>query len=605
MIETGQRIARVVILMGQSNAGGASIVNDLAPEYRKVLGCRIWLSEPGTTVGGRLEVLEFGRNNKPDLAVADPVILSEGYRSHTLGPEMSMATTLTKVFTTEELFMLKVAIGGTSFGTAATPGRWFPETGDLTIETWRQFDQLKAHLINDLGFLKVDVVLIVMAIGEQDASGAVPGAETEFAVNATNWVTEAQFRTDHPEVLVSMMYLHKNGDGTFLTTVRAQQVTWEAAHVYNQLINIDHTQLQDSIHLDWRGQIHLGHSSVHQQFGGLKTTQVFEEYSLGDIKRRLFNEFGLDDRDTERVVDLVNDGLQKIIDDRNGGWPWQLKEFAIDVETRRVYENVVFLTPTNQGTATRRRLIVPESDTPHVIMPRDMLQVGEAAGSLTQGFMVVDVSHAVGGAGYIVDIDAQHNVEELVFGFSDFTTITVTKGYFELPDDFLSMRNVFNLQEPNRAVVYRDPVIFEEIRRQQRIASGSTMLYTIKMDPLDSAYSWSSGRQFMCLYPYQSARTSIQGLYTAQPPKLVLDGDVPPIPRQYRYVLYQQAALLVAGQLKESQQLAYYIGQAEQGLQKMNSQYQFASDSSDLKAVGAHPLNTPSLPAGYEDWRDI
>lgn len=285
---------------------------------------------------------------------------------------------------------------------------------------------------------------------------------------------------------------------------------------------------------------------------------ALEDYNLGTLRAELKQEFGVRSSDTSRDTffnDKINAAIYRIVNARDGIWPWQLRDLVIDVSPSS--SGVGDFT---QGSST----FVWTSGTKPSL--RDVVSVGTGTGDLTSGYTVTDVS---GDPNFVLDANYLGESEA---GAS----YRVAAAAYQLPDDFKKMRNLFDVVDQFRALC---PVSIEQLellRRGERIYPGLASVYAVQTDPLGPAHSSYSSIPFLVVYPYPGQRTTLRGQYIADPQALSSDSDIPIIPRSERRVVYDVAAELLAATFREAQ-LNYYTGIARESLQMMERSYDYIS----------------------------
>lgn len=308
---------------------------------------------------------------------------------------------------------------------------------------------------------------------------------------------------------------------------------------------------------------------------------AFEEYSLLNIRTELIEEFGLDTSLNTIINRRINKAIKWIIRQKNGLWPWQIKDLVVDV------------TASGTGTAD----FTQDSDTATrvtgaVPVIRDILSFDSSTDSITSGFLVTAY------AAPTITLDAKF--VGATVAAKPYTTL---KGYYQLPSDFQRLLSLYDTSILQSRIIKRTAEQLEEIRREQSLAIGTNMVYSVEKDPLVESHTSYSNDLFLVLYPYPAARTTVRGRYVADHQTLTADADVPLIPRNNREVIVQVASWFLAMTYKEPLAPAYRT-MAEESMADMLRDWDFAVDPSEDLSPYDTSIGPVAPPAGFPDWFD-
>lgn len=283
---------------------------------------------------------------------------------------------------------------------------------------------------------------------------------------------------------------------------------------------------------------------------------ALEDYTLLTIRDQLAREFGMDTGVAEQKTlldDKINQAYHWIVR-RRQNWPWLETELVVNIQ------------PAITGTAQFWLGSVGISLAAGSIQPRFIVQNGDVAGDLIDGYMLVGTAAPTG------TLDAQ-----FLAGTSAGTLLSYTaaRGYYQLPTDFSRINTLHTTDQPLRDISYAHPHTYEKIRRRLiPINLGSPLIYTVVPDPLKS-----DGNMYLSVYPYPTERQTLRGSYFRDPQNLSADADIPLIPRKNRLVLFYFAALYIAVKMKRHDTVVkHYQGLSLQSLQDMLAEYQFSDD---------------------------
>lgn len=245
-------------------------------------------------------------------------------------------------------------------------------------------------------------------------------------------------------------------------------------------------------------------------------------YNLGDIKRRIRIELGLEDRPevNEQITDKVNEAQDFIVRKR-GNWRWQLTE--LEIELSPAVTASVFLTK-GARSATVTNVSGP-------LTKRSVLVGSTSSGYGTEGYLVSNVS------GSTVTLKSQYRGATL-----NGTTSRFMSGYVLLPEDFMGLETAHDL-ETVEGEVYRflSNIDFQRFKNTQRVAIETQKFYTILRDPLGE-----NTRAYFAMFPYLDELTTIHTTYYRSAPTLVEDIDESIIPPADRAALYYATLWFVA-----------------------------------------------------------
>jgi len=267
---------------------------------------------------------------------------------------------------------------------------------------------------------------------------------------------------------------------------------------------------------------------------------VLESYTLGTLREQIRREFGVTDTGaTNDMIDAkINQAQAWIVGRRD--WTWLRKTYNIDASAALIGSADVI-----QGS---RNILLDEAIS-SVAQVRDIISVSSSSGDQTDGYMIESMDGAT------ATVDSQYKGST-----SSGVSVRLSKGYFELPEDFLRGESLVCIDQFGETrPVYRAAKEFDFIRRNTLGLRMRKYIYTVMKDPLNE-----SDNSFLAVYPYIGSLTSLQFNYTRTPQKLVDSQDKSIIPVNDRIALFYAGAWFYAQS----------IG---------NAQFQFYRDSNRLK----------------------
>lgn len=260
---------------------------------------------------------------------------------------------------------------------------------------------------------------------------------------------------------------------------------------------------------------------------------VLEAYTLGTLLEQIRRELGLDDvgNTNDRIKDKINQAQAWVAGRRD--WPWLRKELNIDVSVPTTM-NVNVVQGSNEVEIVDIVGTLPS--------PRDIFTVSSSGGDQTSGYIIAEVN------GTTLVLQSQYRGAD-----AELAAAVVTKGFFQLPDDFLRGEALvkFNALGECRPI-FRNAKEFDFIRKNTLILSMRGEVYTVCKDPLDEEENFYLG-----VYPYIGERSSYQFTYARVPQKLVDGADKSIIPRNDRIVLFHLGCWYMAQALGNENFVAY------------------------------------------------
>jgi hypothetical protein len=316
---------------------------------------------------------------------------------------------------------------------------------------------------------------------------------------------------------------------------------------------------------------------------------AFESYDLLSLRNEVKTEFGIATSNTSKdsiINKCVNDAIRWIIRRNDGLWPWQLKDIVFNVQPR--------LTGTldaTQGSASATWVSGTKPTDPTSTTDRQIIAFPSTEVNLNDGMLVADFADPT------ITLDAQYT--GATASGLDYALLTA---YYILPEDYQSMRVLVDTSVASGRIIHRTAEKLEWLRRDQAIAAGTILKYSIVKDPLPENGSFSN-RQFLLLYPYPGERITIRGIYTALHQDLSADADVPLIPQQDRDIIFRVANWMFAMKAKDADQIGAYKQIADESVMHMLRSYDLAKDETDVDQFDEIDIGPVMGPPNLPDWR--
>lgn len=278
---------------------------------------------------------------------------------------------------------------------------------------------------------------------------------------------------------------------------------------------------------------------------------VLEHYDLGSIRAEIRLEFGQEDTglNNARVDNKINQAQAWVAGRRD--WPWMRTEHIVDIGA----------SVSGYGVFTKGSRVCSIYDQDGVALPsgigvRDIISLSSSAGDQTTGYLIAAIS------GTTVTLSSQFrgNTNTL----SSLVAVTATKGYFELPEDFLRGESLVRQDTlGDWRPIFRGTKECEFIRNNTIGISLRRQVYTVTTDPLAT-----SKRYFLAVYPYVGEVCSFKLPYHRVVPKLINGSDEPIIPLNDRIVLIHAGSWFF-GQSIGNERAPLYRDMALQKIQDM------------------------------------
>lgn len=231
----------LILIAGQSNAFGPIAMASLPVGYSGAqTGVNIWT---GTAYGSTIATLDSTANNNQGAG---------GSKQNTFGFEMSIGKDyIARVGGSVNLY--KYAAGSTSLSTL-TASNWAPTVANSLNRGFVREYWLNFYAMQQLS-LKPNPIAFAWFQGEQDATDEA--SANAYETNLTNFINAITPQlASSPAWLV--MRIANEGDGTYLSTVRAAQAAVATALSNVTLIDTDSYAMADAVHLSAAGQVALG-----------------------------------------------------------------------------------------------------------------------------------------------------------------------------------------------------------------------------------------------------------------------------------------------------------------------------------------------------------
>lgn len=274
---------------------------------------------------------------------------------------------------------------------------------------------------------------------------------------------------------------------------------------------------------------------------------TIERYALGTLKRRIRNEFALEDvpEVNELIQDKVNEAYLWICRLRKN-WYWQLVEHILDIPASTT-ALLSFVAGSRTATLTSG-----------TVVKRDVLLADTS-------YIVIDVS------GNVVTLDRQW------MDTTDEFEVTVVAGYLPLPEDFIKVETSLQVATlAGETLRFFDTQRFQVVRRSYDTTSACDRIYTVLPDPCKEDFNV----RYFTVFPYIQDQMSIALSYYRIPQPLLTDVDEPIIPLEDRAVLLY-AALWFVAVAKGFDKAPIYQNQALDDLRRM-SDHADENDTMDL-----------------------
>jgi len=308
---------------------------------------------------------------------------------------------------------------------------------------------------------------------------------------------------------------------------------------------------------------------------------VLESYSLGEMRLRMKDEFGIDNTDVSQdsiLDDKINEAVSAVIRKRPN-WPWQRKTLILDVS------------PATQHTATTTTGLSDVYAISPSVSVRDVLISGSSNNSVDY-YTVTETGLDLNDNGSNNDI----RIDRQWMEGSGTSTLTRSAGYIQLPEDFLRLDVAAPVEDLaiRQRFDFLNITAFEKIRRKD-LNSNFQHWYTIQTDPINL-----DSRHYMAIYPSLDERATIRGSYFMDPPVLQNDQDEPILARGDRPTVMYKAMHLYARALNDERQNSYFAEFAQE-LAAMLRRYELSDDVQPTSATRFHldPVdgtNHPSQP---------
>lgn len=541
--------AVIAIIAGQSNAEGTGDVNRLPNFYWGPSAAKIYNSEYPKWA---------------PIAIAKNAVRNNfGYH----GIEPILARILMRHYGSN-VFIIKHAAGGTGLDLAAFPNDWLNYAAGEAKTLWDTYDAAKALIPDELGVDATEVEyehLFFWLQGEQDGGTALVAANyaanlETFFFDGTNGATVKTGEATMPIIIARLSDLQTGVP--FRSTIQTQQDTFATNHSGQVVVAYTDTLpiLPDGFHYTSESVVRLAFQ-MWRAYRPVISIPEYPDYSLGGMRLRLRDEFGLDTRDDARVDRAINDAIQAISSERPSGWPWQERRMMIRTGAYRA--NLVGRYTVDYIYGFLADQIVVPYLASNPIQLRDIVRFSTETSDILQGDLVIDVQETDGSQ--VATLDAKQ------LGTTGSTVATFVRGFFQLPKECRSVLAVYDAASPQTPIVERDATSFEKIRRRQLVFSSTSRIYAVVCDPLPIQAAARSDALFLALYPFVSTDAIFHVTYAVDDPALVGDYDEPLMPLALRPHLLAVAKSCMAAQLKETSLIAYYEQGRRVALRKLLS----------------------------------
>lgn len=252
-----------------------------------------------------------------------------------VGPEMQLAAAAVAEYGEIDLF--KFAVVGTAMGPIAGSRSWNVEDADLFTEFVTRWTAYVA-LMNGLGHT-IDVIDVNWLQGESDAG--TEGNDEAYYGFYKRFIRQVRavlqpYTTS--EIIPWITGLIHSGVGNTnysrLQNVRAALARAGWSDPTYRIVDLNRFSfLGDNLHLDTNGVVACGQAFWDASQLTYNNSMPLEDYSLGSLRTRLSEEFGIDlnvAANNSALDRRINDAIAWVVN-RRKNWPWLERDTVIDI----------------------------------------------------------------------------------------------------------------------------------------------------------------------------------------------------------------------------------------------------------------------------------
>lgn len=301
----------------------------------------------------------------------------------------------------------------------------------------------------------------------------------------------------------------------------------------------------------------------------------YTSYTRATLEAEVRRFFGIDtNSDNLTVVHAALDqAIQRIIRARPY-WHFLEKNLVLDV----LGSESVTVTFT-QGSASA--VISPVAPATGLADFKRHILADEDTTNIVDGYVIL----ADDGAGNIT-LDAKYT------GTSGAKTCTTTLAFYQLPENFTKIVNLYDMELVDRKISYLHSPDFDRMVRSRYAGVSGADYYTVVPDPVAEANPQDEDRRpYLMVFPYLMSRTTLRGRYYAQHQALDADNAVPLLPREFRPVIVDLARYYLAMNLGyEGAKMDTIRIEALTSLRDMLENYNFSTDTPETPGMSLGPM---------------